>query len=150
MRFGHRQGFADPAQQGGQALVELIDSGEVMQHALVDAQPRGDQGGVFRRLQEAPAAQGPGGAERAPMGFGQEAKGEGEARPRALSAARRRGAERGELGIHLHACREQEQIALEDGKAETLGQPVDARRGRELGPAAFHLLAGILRRFAAE
>ena len=70
------------------------------------------------------------------MGFGQEGKGEGEARPRALSAARRRGAERRELGIHLHACREQEQIALEGGKAEALGQAVDARRGRELGAAA--------------
>ena len=81
---------------------------------------------------------------------GRKAKGEGEARPRALSAARRRGAERGELGIHLHACREQEQIALEGGKAEALGQAVDARRGRKLGTAACHLLAGIFRGFAAE
>ena len=46
MRLGHRRRFADPAQQGLQARVELIDAGEVVQHALVDAQPRGDQGGV--------------------------------------------------------------------------------------------------------
>ena len=149
MRIGHRCRFADAAQQGLEALVDLIDAGEVMQHALVDAQPRGDQSGVFPGSRRCQRRRGREGLRALQWASGRKAR-RGRSSPRAAGHARGRGAECGELGIHLHACREQEQIPLEDGKAETLGQPVDARRGRELGPAALHLLAGILRRFAAE
>ena len=66
-RPGGRAAAATGHDQRGEPGVEIVDPGEVVQHALVDAQRRGGQGLARVELDQAPAAQRRSGRQRAPV-----------------------------------------------------------------------------------
>ena len=120
-----------------QARIEVADAGEVVQHALVDPQPCGDERAVVRGLDQPPTAQRPHRRERAPVGVGKHREREPEARMRPARAGGRARAEVGKLRVHLDAGDEQQQVALEAAEPEALREPVDGGGGGHRVAQAF-------------
>ena len=141
VRVGERGGLADRAHERLQARIEVVDPGEVMQHALVDPQPRGDERAVVGGLDQPPAPQRTQRGERAPVRVGQHRKRQPEVRVRPARTPGGTGAQTGELRVHLDASDEQEQIAFEAAEAEALRDPVDGGRRRQRIARAPGLLA---------
>ena len=106
---GHRNWF----DQGLQPIVEMIDPGEKMQHALIDPQRSGHESFVVGQFDQAPAAQGCGRGERAPVRARQGGEGQTECWINLARVGLRCRARSRKVGIQLDAGAEQEQIAFE-------------------------------------
>ncbi|RIH74224.1 hypothetical protein Mterra_04105 [Calidithermus terrae] len=110
-----------------QPLVEAVGAGEVVQHALVQAQgPLGEV--AARELHQPPAPQRPRRGERAPVGLAQRRQGQpeaGEGPQRVLLQ------QLGEAGVQLRPRAQQQHLALEGGEPEGPPQRLQRRRGRQ-------------------
>ena len=118
---GHRRRQRMRAQQRTQARVEVVDAGQVVQHALVDAQAAAGQRLLVLELEQAPAPQRAHRRERAPVRLGQHGEREPEGGARPARRAAPRSTRRGSASISTPA-QQQQQVALEGAQAE------DARR----------------------
>ena len=123
MLLGDPLGDCTLLEQRLQAVIQQVDSGEVMQNALVDTQRRGREAVARFHFQEAEAAQWTVGRQRAPVRFGEGRQRQSEGGVGSLRMALRFPAARGQMGIHFHAGAQKEQIALEAGSIQK------ARRG---------------------
>jgi hypothetical protein len=122
---------ADRLDEAPQALVERRGSHQVVQHALVHAQPPRHQRLAREQLDEVPAAQRARGREGAPVSAGQGGVREAEGREGAARIAARGGAERREALVQLRPDGEEERVTLELREAEVLAQARE--RSRDLG-----------------
>ena len=77
------------------------------------------------------------GANALQCGSGSDGRRQAEGCVWPLSAALGLGAQRGQLGIHLHAGAKQKNVALESAQLEEFGKPVDCRRRLHGSPGFF-------------
>ncbi len=114
-----------------QVLVEVAEAGQVMQDALIDAERAGCQALTRAHLDQPPVSQGRAGGERAPVGFGQHGQGQAECGSGTLWIPLGSGTERPKGGLELYTGAQQENVALESRKAESLAKCVESGRSRQ-------------------
>src|ERR1700722_9817987 len=97
----------------------------MVQHALVDMQGTSRDSPAGPHFDETEMTQRAGRRNRAPMRVGQDREGEGEGGGILVRVARGGGATRGEAGVQLDACAQQQDVAFEGGKIEHGSESVD-------------------------
>jgi len=81
VRPAHQAGRRQRHQQRLQALIQMVEACQVVQHALIHAQAPPGQAAALVHFQQAPAAQRLRRHQRIPVGGGQQAQGQTEGRP---------------------------------------------------------------------
>src|SRR5580704_1133707 len=116
------------AQERLQALVKQIQSGKIMQDALVDAQRRRRQAATRLDFEKTIAAKWARWRKCAPVRVFEHSHGQAKGYTSLLRMTLRLGTLRRQLGVHLDAGAKQEQLALEAAQAENFGQLFNCRR----------------------
>ena len=121
-RTGGRVG--DGLDQAADPRIGRVESGQVVQHPLVD--PHRGRGQALFGLDpdQLELPQRPVGAQRAPMRFGEDGECCAEGEP---------GAELGNLGVQLRSRGQQDDVAFELTQAEHLCQCLNRRRWVQIG-----------------
>jgi carbamoyl-phosphate synthase small subunit len=114
------------ADDADESLVELVDSCEVVQDALVDPEDAADRRIAGRELDETPAPQRRTRSDRAPVRAGQRGQREAE-RGAGNASGLRSGARVREVAVQLDARAQQQHEALEGREAERVAHGVECR-----------------------